>query len=191
MDEVVFRIMLATLAAFLYLNHHILHRKPQSKKKAVPLRGVELWLIITPSLWTLCLVFYVVGFDWFSWSLPLPHWLRWSGVAAMVTCAPLSQWIYHALGENFSKTLELQPNHRLIQNGPYRYVRHPMYSTLFLCATATCLISANLYVLAASATVVIVIMLRIKKEEEMLLSRFGENYKKYRQQTGALLPKLL
>ena len=187
--EIIFRVLLAVLAVALYCNHHVLHGKRHTTK--VPLAGIELWLFTTAWLWTASLVLYVLGPPGLEPKAPLPEWLRWVGVGAMATCLPLSNWIYRSLGVHFSRKLELQKGHVLVQEGPYRYVRHPMYSTRFLCAAASCLISANYAVLVTTLAAAGVMLLRIRREEAMLQARFGEDYQRYRQQTGALLPKLL
>lgn len=189
--DMIFRAILMALSAVLYYNHHVLHGKPPSKKKRAPARGVELSLTILASLWALALVLYAAAVPFADYGLPLWPSVRWTGVGLMTLCIPLSNKIYRELGVHFSKKLELQPNHELVLSGPYRYVRHPMYSTLFLCAGSTCLISANLYVMATTVAVAVVILLRIKKEEVMLTERFGETYASYQRRTGALVPRLL
>ncbi len=187
--ELMFRAILAVLAVALYCNHHVLHGKPAGKR--APLTGIELWLFITAWAWTTSLVLYVLGPPGLDPAAPLPEWLRWAGVVAMAACLPLSNWTYRSLGVHFSRKLELRKGHVLIQEGPYRYVRHPMYSTLFLCAGATCLISANYAVWATTLAVASVMLLRIKKEEAMLAEKFGDSYHSYRRRTGALVPRLL
>lgn len=186
-SELLLRVAMAGLAILLYVNHHHLHRHkpfPSGAKK-----GVEFWVIMAPSLWTLSLILYVTGLEWFNFSLPLPMWLRWTGVGLMASCIPLSHWVYTALGEHFSRKLVLREDHRLVSSGPYKYVRHPMYSLLFLCALSTCLISGNILVMGTTLLVVAVMLVRIRKEETILSERFGEEYAAYRQKTGALLPR--
>lgn len=183
-----FRVILGLISVALYINHHVLHRKPSSRK-AVKVRGVELMLLVTASLWTLALIMYVFGVNWFV--VELPYWLRWTGVGLMLLCFPLSQWTYSELGRHFSKKLELQDDHQLIRSGPYRFVRHPMYSTLFLCAVATCFITAELVVMMTVVFVAVVFLLRIRREEAMLLARFGNLYREYQKQTAALVPGLI
>jgi protein-S-isoprenylcysteine O-methyltransferase Ste14 len=192
-QEMLFKLILTVLAIVLYVNHHVIHRKPREKykqKSSGSLRGIELLIALTASLWTVSLVLYVSSVPWFDWKVPLPLWLRWTGVVAMIACVPLSQWIYRTLGVHFSKKLELAQNHQLVHVGPYQFIRHPMYTTLFLCAAATCFISANALVLVAASAVALVFLVRIKKEESMLVARFGDEYRAYQRQTGALIPQL-
>lgn len=65
-----------------------------------------------------------------------------------------------------------------------------MYATLFLCALAASLTSANLLIMAASVIIAVTMALRIKREEAMLQDRFGERYREYMKKTGAIVPKL-
>lgn len=188
-NEVVFRAVLAVLTVMLYYNRHLAHgRRPPRKR---PLGGLETCVIVVPTLWTISLVLYVLGFEWFDYSVPLPLWLRWVGVVVMALCLPLSSLVYRKLGAHSSKSLEVQKNHRLVTDGAYRYVRHPVYATLILCAVGACLVTANLVVSAMAAAVALVLWLRIKKEETILVARFGDEYRAFMARTGALIPKLL
>lgn len=189
-DDMIFRLVFAVLAILLYMNHHVLHRRPPSKTKAVQASRLETWLIWFLFIWTGTLVLYVTGIGLSYYQLPLPLGARWIGAGLMLLCVPMSQWIYYTLGVHFSKKLELRSDHQLVKEGPYRYVRHPMYTTLFVCALATCLVTASALTLASAVVVAALMLARIKKEEAMLISRFGDSYLAYMRGTGALLPRL-
>lgn len=191
--DVAFRIILALLASALFYNRH-LHRSKKSKSERLVKnqhQGLTLWIFVMAWLWTISLVCYAVGIGHETLKIPLPQWVRWVGVAVMMACFPLTHWASRALGPNFSQKLELYKDHRLVIEGPYAYIRHPMYSVLFVCATATCLISANYAVVATAVAVAIPILVRIRKEEAMMMAHFGDQYQNYRKHTGALFPKLL
>lgn len=189
-DDMTFRLVFAALATLLYVNHHVLHRRPPSKTKAAEASRLETWLVLFLFIWTGTLVLYVFGIGLSYYQLPLPSWARWAGAALMLLCVPMSQWIYHTLGVHFSKKLELRSDHELVTEGPYRYVRHPMYTTLFVCALATCLVTASALTLASALVVAVLMLVRIRKEEAMLIGRFGDHYRAYMRATGALLPRL-
>ncbi len=189
-EDQILRLLLCVLAAFFYWNHHVMHKKRATKPWRTPENVIEAMVVITPTLWTLSLVLFVLGVKWFDYSHYVPSIVRWFGLVLMVGCYPLSMWIYKTLGEYFSQKLELREEHRLIDFGPYQYVRHPMYVTLFVCAIATCLISADLGVLITTLAVAAVMLLRIRREERMLVHRFGVAYEAYQATTGALIPRL-
>ncbi|MDD5162626.1 MAG: isoprenylcysteine carboxylmethyltransferase family protein [Candidatus ainarchaeum sp.] len=96
------------------------------------------------------------------------------------------------LGKFFSTAVEIKEKHRLIQNGPYKHVRHPAYfgSLLFLGGLA---IAANSLI----AGIIYLILLlpwfawRISSEEKMLEKEFGKTFLEYKKKTKILIPKLL
>lgn len=122
--------------------------------------------------------------------LPLPIWLRWLGGA--ITCAGIGLfgWAHHALGMNWTAILALSKEHELVTNGPYRAVRHPMYSAFFLIGIGFLFLSANAFIgVAYLGTLLWMYLARVSLEENMMLDRFGEAYRRYMQQTGRLFPR--
>lgn len=124
-------------------------------------------------------------------SLPLPAALRFTGAVLFASGAGLVIWVNHSLGRNFSGTLALRADHRLIRNGPYRWVRHPMYTAFVATIVGILLLSANLVVGGIPLVLLaIVLLVRTPREEAMLLDRFGEEYRRYMATTGRFLPRL-
>ncbi|HEY6392345.1 MAG TPA: protein-S-isoprenylcysteine O-methyltransferase [Bryobacteraceae bacterium] len=113
----------------------------------------------------------------------------WSGVACLV----ISLWLFyraHAdLGTNWSSSLELRENHRLVTAGIYKSIRHPMYTAIFLYLLAQALLLAN-WVAGAGCLVVFTLMfvLRLRTEERMMLEKFGQQYEDYVVRTKRLIP---
>ena len=98
-------------------------------------------------------------------------------------------WILRALGRNFSTSLAVSET--LVTDGPYRFVRHPMYAAFLLLWTLFALIAANWFVGAAGiAAFVIVLVVRTPKEERLLLGLFGDEYRAYMHRTGRIVPRL-
>jgi len=93
------------------------------------------------------------------------------------------------LGKNWSVTLEIKDKHKLITDGVYRYVRHPMYSAFFLWALAQLILIPNW--IAGPAGVIgfgILYAFRIGREERMMLDTFGDEYRAYSARTARLVP---
>ena len=123
--------------------------------------------------------------------VPLPAAVRWVGLAFAIAGIVLLRATHHALGRNWSGKLEIADGHRLIVVGPYRHVRHPMYSALFCMSLAYSLLSANWIVALANIVAVTSMYLaRVRDEEQMLIDQFGDEYRAYMRRTGRLVPKL-
>lgn len=77
----------------------------------------------------------------------------------------------------------------LIRSGPYRFIRHPMYTAVLLLCGGFVLITPKLLSAALFGLLVITLLLKIKREETLLAMAYPE-YPDYQQSTGALLPPL-
>ena len=92
------------------------------------------------------------------------------------------------LGVNISMARE---DRYLVTDGPYQYIRHPLYA-IFICQTiAVTLISANWIIAIFIPIVLIIMLLRIPYEENMLLNDYGEAYVDYKKKTKKFIPKIL
>ncbi len=144
-------------------------------------------------LFTAAMVAWVVrpGF-WAFLDLPLPAWLRWGGlVAVYLPGLALLLWVHTTLGLNFSHRLRIRAEHQLVTTGPYRWVRHPMYTAFLLLLTGFALVTANLlFAILPFGAVLAVVLSRTPREDAMLEARFGDEYRAWRARTGALLPRL-
>lgn len=138
------------------------------------------------------LVVYILYPQWMSWSaLPLPAWLRWIGAGLVVLGLLLMLWTHHTLGQNFSATLHVREQHTLVVEGPYRWVRHPLYSTMYVLLIAFFLLSANWFIgLASTVGLTLVVASRVKREEMLMIEKFGDRYREYMSHTGRFLPRL-
>lgn len=98
--------------------------------------------------------------------------------------------IHADLGENWSPVLEIKTDHTLVRSGIYRRIRHPMYAHLWLWVVGQGFILDNWLVLVYGvAAWGLLYYLRVPKEEEMLVNRFGSEYREYMKTTGRVIPK--
>src|SRR5262245_1941041 len=124
-------------------------------------------------------------------SLPLPSWLRWLGVGLGVLAVVAAHWVLSNLGRNVSETVLTKRDHELVTSGPYRWIRHPLYTTGITLFIALGLMAANGFVLAFALIALLTIrVIVVPQEEGSLLERFGAEYRNYRRRTGAMLPHL-
>lgn len=133
---------------------------------------------------------YIVWFDQIYFArVPLPIWVRIVGILIALVAFLLIRWGDITLGENISFTVEVRRNHRLVTEGPYRFVRHPIYLGALLFFLGLGWMTANW--LAGILLVggwIIIMSGRIPREESLLLEKFGDEYRRYQAQTGRLLP---
>jgi protein-S-isoprenylcysteine O-methyltransferase Ste14 len=145
------------------------------------------------ALFCLQIWFFVVYWaspDWLRrFALPFPNWLHRFGLCLGLLSLSLLVWIHRVLGRQWSPYLKIQQDHRLVTDGPYRWVRHPMYSALLGWMISVGLIAANWIFLLILAGAGLVLLVRIPREEAMLTKQFGDQYLAYRRQTGRLLPR--
>jgi protein-S-isoprenylcysteine O-methyltransferase Ste14 len=127
-----------------------------------------------------------------AWArLTLPAWLRILGLPLAAGGIALFSWVLVALGRQFSTSLVIRSGHTLVASGPYRWVRHPMYTALCLFFLGQFLLCANWFVGVTAGTAFLGVMLvRTPREERMLLERFGQEYRTYMEGTGRFIPKV-
>jgi protein-S-isoprenylcysteine O-methyltransferase Ste14 len=119
--------------------------------------------------------------------------LRSGALIAGVICVVIGLWLFyrsHAdLGTNWSITLEVREGHRLVTQGVYRWVRHPMYSALALYSVGQALVIPN-WVAGLSNLVAFFVLfgLRVGAEERMMARQFGNEYAAYTARTKRLIP---
>lgn len=135
---------------------------------------------------------YVINPDRLAWtSLSFPTWLRWAGVGIAVAGFALLQWSHNTLGNNWSDTPRMIKEQTLVTSGPYRWIRHPIYSAFLFILGATLLIAANWLIgLTWLAMTALEITSRIGFEESLMLEYFGEQYREYMKKTGRFVPRL-
>jgi|SRR5215204_48809 len=128
---------------------------------------------------------------WMAWSsLSLPAWTRWAGVALLVVASLLMIWVFRSLGSNLTDTVVTRQKHTLVLHGPYRWIRHPLYTTVVLLSVAIALICANWFLILTGILTFVVLVIRTRTEERNLLARFGDGYQAYMDRTGRFLPRL-
>ena len=140
----------------------------------------------------LCLLVWMVFPSQFRFAaFALPAGWRWAGAVLFATGALLVFWTNRNLGPNFSSTLILRDGHELIESGPYRWIRHPMYTAFVIMSIGMLLLSANWLIGGGPLLFLPVLMLvRTPREERMLIAHFGDDYRAYMARTGRYLPRL-
>ncbi len=148
----------------------------------IKLGGLVLWL--TPLV-------YLINPAWMAWSkIGLPEWVRWLGVGLGVLCVLGIYWLFSSIGSGITPTSATRTEHKLVTSGPYRWVRHPLYtfgSSLFITFG---MMADNWFIAALGILAFIAMASRTPKEEANLIEKFGDEYRDYMSRTGRYFPKL-
>jgi protein-S-isoprenylcysteine O-methyltransferase Ste14 len=135
-------------------------------------------------------LFYVFStwFAFFDYNLP-----KWMGIPAALLYS-FGVWLFfraHAdLGPFWSPGLEIKEDHQLIKTGVFKWVRHPMYAAFVAIAVAQIFMLQNWIIGPAFLLSAIPFYLhRVKREEKMLINKFGSEYLDYMDSTGEVIPK--
>ncbi len=121
----------------------------------------------------------------------LASFIRWAGAAVMMASLWLF-WRSHVdLGQNWSVSLELRENHQLVAHGVYRWIRHPMYASIWLWGLAQGMMLANwLAGWSVFPAFAAMYWIRAPREERLMCEEFGDGYREYAQRTGRVFPRL-
>jgi len=129
--------------------------------------------------------------DWFNQPLfTVTFPIALAGLGLAICGIGLSIWARLILGEYWSSFPSLKQNHRLIVTGPYRLVRHPIYTGLLLALLGSALQYGLVRSFLAVLTCAVGLYLKVTAEEEFMVQRFGEAYLRYCRKVSALVPYL-
>lgn len=112
------------------------------------------------------------------------------GVGIAILGIAFAIWARRHLGENWSATVTLKEGHELVRSGPYRYIRHPIYTGMLTGLAGTALALGEYRGLLSLAIAVASFYYKARKEERYLVQEFGAGFEEHAQRTGMFLPRL-
>jgi protein-S-isoprenylcysteine O-methyltransferase Ste14 len=120
----------------------------------------------------------------------LPDSVVASTIGLLITAASvlLAVWARIHLGSNWSGEVRIAKDHQLVNTGPYRVVRHPIYTALLGMYAGTAIVSGELHAIVATVAIVLAYWRKIRLEERALSTAFGANHARYRESTWAWIP---
>lgn len=125
---------------------------------------------------------------------PHPLWpvvplIGWMGIGLVVIGVAFAWWARIRLGALWSGGIVRREGHRIVDDGPYAIVRHPIYTALILCGIGVMLLQATLLSVAGAALIAIGFGLKARVEERFLAAELGEqDYAAYRARVPMLVP---
>ena len=124
-----------------------------------------------------------------GWFLPMRfHFLVAVGAGIQAACIVLAVWARRHLGRNWSAEVRIAKDHELVRTGPYRILRHPIYTAMLGMFLGTAIASSQYHALVGVALLIVAYIRKTRLEEQILLRTFGSEYEVYRRDTWALAP---
>ena len=122
----------------------------------------------------------------------LPDWVFYPGIFLMLLGVLVRQWAIAVLGRFFSLNVRIVEDHKVVDKGPYRWVRHPSYTGVLVT-----FIGLSLAVQSLGALLILLVVFtfsygyRMRVEEKTLLAELGDEYAGYMKRTKRILPYLI
>jgi protein-S-isoprenylcysteine O-methyltransferase Ste14 len=121
--------------------------------------------------------------------VPSSATMEWIGAAVTVAGLLLAVWARRNLGGNWSGVVTLKEEHELIGTGPYRRIRHPIYTGILLGFLGTAIALGRVAGLVGFAIMWASFWVKARHEEAFLAQEFGAQFEEHRERTGMFLPK--
>lgn len=193
-SETIYRTLFITSTIFMFTIRIYYQRKIRSEQLLTEERGSRLRLIpgaiaaIVTIMFGLEYIFAPGTFE-FAYLIEYPTWLRWLGVVMLTFGISLLWAAHHHLGKSFHSLVVLKEDQVLVESGPYKWIRHPIYTAYFLNYIGGGLLAGN-WVLTFVPVFFfgLMVYLRIGEEEAVLIEKFGDEYRAYMKKTGRFLP---
>lgn len=146
---------------------------------------IAVWVLITIG----CFAGFLLARRMTALNWPEASWILCLADILLVCGLALRLWAVLHLGKYFTVDVGIQPGHRVIQDGPYQFVRHPSYSgAIIALAGIGCLTFNWLGLVLILTCTSLAYALRIPVEEKALLAQFGSEYEKYAARSKRLVP---
>jgi protein-S-isoprenylcysteine O-methyltransferase Ste14 len=135
-------------------------------------------------------IFFAGAFS-FAYALSYPDWIRWLGGLLLVGGVALLGIAHHHLGKSFHSLMVSKEEHTLVESGPYRWIRHPIYTAYLMAYVGGGLLASNWVLTIVPVTMyAILVGRRMGKEEKMMEELFGHKYVAYEKRAGRLVPRI-
>lgn len=196
MNENIFRIIAALIfLTGISISIYFRRKADRDTGEIVSWKREGIVMILALRIGGLVLWFSMLGYliypPLLAWSkVGLAEWIRWLGVGLGVVCVTLIYWMFNSIGSGITPTVATRSKHKLVTKGPYRWIRHPLYTfgTAFFLSFA---LMADSWFIAVMAILAIVLLsIRLPTEEALLIEKFGDEYREYMKRTGRYLPKI-
>jgi protein-S-isoprenylcysteine O-methyltransferase Ste14 len=137
----------------------------------------------------LLLIIPVPGLTWRF--LPASRLLTAAGLVIEIAGILFAFWARRHLGRNWSGEVRIATGHQLVRSGPYKTIRHPIYTGVLAMYAGVMLVSGEIHALLAFLIIAVAYWRKLRLEEKILSTNFGPDWDSWRRKTWALVPPLI
>lgn len=145
------------------------------------------WVLMILGFWIL--LSHAVTFSPLLWKfLPDNIGVKLIGIVILFSSLSFAIWVRIYLGQYWSGRIMIKVDHKLVRTGPYKMVRHPIYSGVLLGVIGSVIVIGDLVALIAFVLILADLLVKTWKEEKILVEEFGPAYIQYKKEVKALIP---
>lgn len=165
-------------------------KRKDTKKRETIFQRLRYTLLLIAGFWIL----FSSGAHYYPWLgtrfVPATPLYDWLGVALTAAGVAVAFWARWHLGTNWSGVVTLKEGHELIRTGPYRTIRHPIYTGMLLGLLGTAVTIGEVRGPLAVALAWLSFYVKARREESFLAQEFGPAFAEHQRHTGMFLPRL-
>ena len=166
--------------------------KSAQRREAVLPRILKYWLPLVLATWLIAAPDHWFHDSWLGKDIyPARYWIAALGALLTALGVAFACWARFVLGRNWSSVVQVKKDHELVQRGPYRWVRHPIYTGVLLAFLGTALAIDQWRAMVCLAVVALSFWFKLRLEERWMCEQFGAAYAEYMRRTKALVPGVL
>lgn len=193
--ETAFRVLFILSAVAMMAIRVYYQSKVLPEGKGTTVTGTQ-WHSLPGAIGALITIVFGLAYIFFpsalSWSyFGIPAWLRWAGALVLYAGILLLWRAHYYLGKSFHSLVVQKEDQDFVHSGPYRHVRHPIYTAYVLSYVGGGLLAASwVLTFLPGSLFALMIALRVREEEQAMVDRFGEPYEAYMSRTARFVPAL-
>lgn len=183
-----YAIVILLLQVFSIIYHPQVGQNRENRKSGVKKHTLDIFLIQILSISIVFIAPFSDGHSIGTWNIG--EFGRFLGFILLIPGFVLMQMAEKHLGKQFSIEVTLQKDHTLIQDGPYRFIRHPRYLGVLAFFTGISVVFQSLFSIFLVVMLCVIIMWRVYAEEALLFQEFGKEWEAYRKKSWRIIPFL-
>lgn len=145
-------------------------------------------LHVLPTTLALLVIFYSHYFSYLGATVYKTAALAWLGILVTLAGHLFCVWARIHIGKYWSGTVAIKHDHKIVDTGPYAFVRHPIYTGVLVATLGSALAAGTALAFVCVFVMILTYLPKWKREEDIMLEEFGQSYADYMKRTKTIIP---